>query len=241
MILPLSFVRFIGISRLKAAVLVLTGLALMGGCAATRPRPIPGLPPAYKVLGSWYQPISDAEGFKQRGIASWYGPTFHGKKTANGEIYDMHAMTAAHTILPLGTRVRVRNLSNNKEVVVRINDRGPFVKERIIDLSFAAAKALGLVGKGTARVEVTALSKAANPTAPVNSTHYTLQVGSFDKKANAQALVTVLSKKHDQVYLFPEHKVYKVRVGRFSSKDDAEHVKTQLAEQGYSAFTVNLN
>ena len=116
----------------------------------------PGHPKPYKVLGKWYQPLPHSDGFRQRGLASWYGRDFHGKKTSSGEIYNMHAMTAAHKTLPLGTYVRVYNLENKRSTLVRINDRGPFVRGRIIDLSYSAAKEVGIVGPGTARVSLRA-------------------------------------------------------------------------------------
>ena len=113
----------------------------------------PGLKPwqkPYEVNGQLYTPLADHTGFAQEGTASWYGPNFHGKLTSNGEVYNMYSMTAAHKTLPLGVYVRVHNLANGRQAVVRINDRGPFVKGRIIDLSYAAAKDLGVVGPGTA-------------------------------------------------------------------------------------------
>ncbi len=106
-------------------------------------------------MGKTYYPLKSVKsGYIQRGTASWYGPGFHGKKTANGETYDMHAMTAAHNILPLGCLVKVCNLKNNKEAIVRINDRGPFIDDRVIDLSHASARELGMLGPGTAPVEI---------------------------------------------------------------------------------------
>ena len=134
------------------------------GCTTVEPPPTtPGKPKPYKVGSNWYQPLAHAQGFKQRGQASWYGRDFHGKKTSNGEIYNMHAMTAAHKTLPFGTYVTVSNLDNNRNLDVRINDRGPFVRGRIIDLSYAAAKKLGLVGPGTAYVEIVALGTPHQP------------------------------------------------------------------------------
>jgi len=114
---------------------------------------------SYTVFGKRYVPLSSAEGFKQEGIASWYGKDFHGKKTANGERYNMYAMTAAHKILPMNTTVRVTNLSNGKAVYVRINDRGPFVDNRIIDLSYTAASRIGIIQMGTGRVRIEAIQK----------------------------------------------------------------------------------
>jgi rare lipoprotein A len=112
---------------------------------------------------NWYQPLPHARDFRQRGEASWYGRDFHGRQTASGEIYDMYAMTAAHKTLPLGTYVRVQNRDNNKTVDVRVNDRGPFVRGRIIDLSYTAAHKIGVVGPGTAAVEIAALGAATKP------------------------------------------------------------------------------
>ncbi len=111
----------------------------------------------YTVRGKKYRTISDVSDFSQQGSASWYGPGFHGRKTASGEIYDMNALTAAHKRLPLGTRVKVTNLRNGKSVVVRINDRGPFHGNRVLDLSKAAAKKIGVVQSGVADVSIVAL------------------------------------------------------------------------------------
>ena len=111
----------------------------------------------YTALGRKYVPYTSLRAYRERGIASWYGRKFHGKRTASGERYDMYAMTAAHTVLPIPSYARVTNLANGKSVVVRINDRGPFRPERIIDLSYAAAYKLGYVNAGSARVEVEAI------------------------------------------------------------------------------------
>ena len=119
----------------------------------------PRAPSSYELFGQRYYILRSADGFSQRGIASWYGGKFHGNPTASGEIYDMHAMTAAHKTLPIPTDVQVTNLRNGKSVVVRVNDRGPFLDDRIIDLSYAAAQALDLVGSGTGMVEVRALPR----------------------------------------------------------------------------------
>ncbi len=112
----------------------------------------------YRVLGKKYRVMKSAKGFKQRGEASWYGKKFHGRLTSNGERYDMYAMTAAHKQLPLPTYVTVKNLETNKSIIVRVNDRGPFHGGRIIDLSYAAASKLGMLKKGTARVEITVIN-----------------------------------------------------------------------------------
>jgi len=126
------------------------------------PKPEPrsryGNPPVYEVFGKKYTVMDSSHGYSERGVASWYGKKFHGRLTSNREPYDMYAMTAAHKSLPLPTYVRVRNLRNNKAIVVRVNDRGPFVHNRVIDLSYAAALKLDMVQDGTSLVEVTAIS-----------------------------------------------------------------------------------
>lgn len=113
--------------------------------------------PEYEVLGTVYRPMADAEGYEEEGTASWYGEEFQGRPTSSGELYDMYAMTAAHRTLPLPTYVEITNLENGKRVVVRVNDRGPFHGGRLIDVSYAAAHRLDMVGHGTARVRIRAL------------------------------------------------------------------------------------
>jgi rare lipoprotein A len=126
------------------------------------PRSSSGNPPFYEVGGHRYVVLASAAGYRERGVASWYGPDFHGLKTATGERYDMFAMTAAHKTLPIPCYARVTNLSNGRSVVVRINDRGPFVGNRIIDLSYSAARDLDMIRNGTAFVEVQTLLPAAS-------------------------------------------------------------------------------
>ena len=123
----------------------------------------------YTALGKTYKPLTVVGNFKQRGIATWYGKKFNGEHTSSGEIYDMYAMTAAHPTLPLPSYARVTNLTNQKSVVVRINDRGPFMNDRIIDLSYTAAFKLGIVGNGSAEVEVESLTPNANASVTVNT------------------------------------------------------------------------
>lgn len=133
--------------------LLLLLLVAFAGCGPTSSGGIPG-DKTYTVRGKTYRPLISGEGFREEGTASWYGPGFHGKKTANGETYNMHAMTAAHKTLPFNSRVKVTNTSNGRSVVVRINDRGPFAHERVIDLSRTAADKLGLIKDGTCPVRV---------------------------------------------------------------------------------------
>ena len=120
-----------------------------------------GNPETYEINGVTYRVLETSEGYREQGVASWYGDFFHGRRTSSGDVYDMYQMTAAHTTLPLPTYVKVTNIENGRTVVLRVNDRGPFVNGRIIDLSYVAARKLGMVQKGTAHVEVEALDPPA--------------------------------------------------------------------------------
>lgn len=191
--------------------------------------------PQYEVLNKTYTVMPSSAGYQERGVASWYGNKFHGNLTSNREVYDMYAMTAAHKTLPLPTYVRVRNLRNDKSIVVRVNDRGPFVHNRIIDLSYAAARRLDMVKSGTSLVEVTAISfekpagdrptsvrKPAQPpltsTPTVSSSHIFVQVGAFGDRSNAARRLTLLSGSGiDNAFVFEDKSsgttLYRVRIG----------------------------
>ena len=226
-------------------------LFLLQACASAPPPPTPkGHPKPYRVNGNWYKPMPDAKGFSQRGIASWYGKKFHGRKTSSGEVYDMYAMTAAHKTLPLGTWVRVRRLDSGKQIVVRVNDRGPFVHGRIIDLSYTGAKELGMVGPGTARVEIVALGErhqtaSGDTFVPMDyySGVFTFQVGAFSNRDNAERLRAKLDKTFANAHVTPYDRgdaiFYRVRVGHCDDLDTAEKFERQLADSGYpDAFIV---
>lgn len=187
--------------RLSFVLLIACLTLLLGACSASRPVPPPDISPGvrratqrpYTINGRTYYPLASADGYREKGLASWYGKPFHGRKTACGETYDMYEMTAAHRTLPLGTQVRVTNLRNDRQVLLRVNDRGPFVQGRIIDLSFAAAKKLKVVGPGTAPVVVEAVGRPAAPGGRRPTTKFrmgplAIQVGSFAEKANAARL-----------------------------------------------------
>ncbi len=171
----------------------------------------------------------------QKGLASWYGPNFHGKLTSNREIYNMHALTAAHKTLPFGVYVRVTNLNNGKSVVVRINDRGPFIKGRIIDLSYAGAKKLGLDISGVAPVKIKVLKKYSPKK---SSQKFSIQVGSFRSKNNAKILKRKLQKNYWNVYIskikISSNTYYRVRIKARSVKS-AEKIGKKLKKQGYRA------
>ena len=172
----------------------------------------------------------------QVGVASWYGADFHGKKTSSGEVYNMYGMTAAHRTLLLGTYVMVKNLENNKSVELKVNDRGPFIKGRIIDLSFAAAKKLDIVDCGIAMVRVEVTKRPE-----VKALEYTLQVGSFKEKRNALSLKHELDKKYKDTYVVAamdsDTEYYRVRLGNFNSRESAEEIAKRLIKDGYAVFT----
>ena len=209
--------------------------------AKTTPPSTVGSKP-YRVGRTWYHPIPDAKGFSQRGLASWYGKDFHGRKTSNGEIYNMYAMTAAHKTLPLGTHVRVKNLNNGRTLQVRINDRGPFVRGRIIDLSYTAASKLGVVGPGTAPVEIVALvpSGAGASAAKVDFTrgNFTFQVGAFKSRENAYRLRNKLSSRyknaHVVVFDTGAETFFRVRVGHCTTLAQAEEYERILMADGFT-------
>jgi rare lipoprotein A len=200
----------------------------------------------YKVKGKWYTPLSSSKGYVKRGIASWYGRDFHGRKTSNGEVYNMYSMTAAHKTLPLDTYVKVTRLDNNKSVIVRINDRGPFVRGRIIDLSYKAANKLDMADEGTSKVVIETLGKKVGDTyvgRDYNIGSFTIQVGAFKVKSNALRLKERLNRTHDsatiQKYNTYLETFYRVRVGNYSELVEAERARNSFEKMGFkSPFVV---
>ena len=206
----------------------------------------------YEVNGQRYQPIASANGYVEEGVASWYGGKFHGRKTSNGETYDMHEMTAAHKTLPMNVHLKVTNLSNGRSTVVRVNDRGPFVKSRIIDLSFAAAKLLGVDGPGTAPVRIEALgyrdqaSSGASPSyhqpASYDVGTFMVQVGAFSVQANAQRLADKMRSQYGNATIaegwVDDKKFYRVRVGLYSSMTLAVDAHLKLVGDGFNGSFV---
>jgi len=174
----------------------------------------------------------------QTGVASWYGPNFHGKTTSSKEIFNMYDLTAAHNTLPFGTYVMVTNLETGKSIRVRINDRGPFVKGRIIDLSYAAARVLGMIGPGVAPVRIEVLNRISPPK---SSQIYSVQVGAFISKENAEDLSLQLKKKYQNVYISTfstaNQVYYRVRIGA-KSLDSAHEIARQLLEEGYTVIVL---
>ena len=174
----------------------------------------------------------------QTGTASWYGPGFHGNRTSSGEIYDQYELTAAHPTLPLGTRVAVTNLQNGRAVEVRVNDRGPFVKGRTIDLSYAAARSLGMLGPGTVPVRIEVLGATAVPL----TASYSVQVGAFTDRDNAVRLQRTLAHRFDGVYIATLEgkagRYYRVRLGHFERREQAVGVARSVAPLGLSPVIV---
>lgn len=243
-----------------APVIVLAGYCLLSACSTGRysmqhdsapehdfdashipdavPRVEPpsrqGNPDSYVVHGKRYYVKKSSHGFIQRGIASWYGKKFHGHRTSNGEIYDMYHMTAAHKTLPLPTYAEVTNLGNGKRVIVRINDRGPFHANRVIDLSYAAAKKLGVAANGTAKVEIRAIDprRPADITVTKSSSRYiAVRMGKLPAKPNRteEAAGNSESKK-DTAAVF-------IQVGAFSNRDNAEKLCARLNRQ-FASFNI---
>ena len=269
----------------RLLVLVLFAAAL-GGCSTTQvkdgaprsgstripdlpddpvPRPLPrskyGNGPVYEVFGKTYTVMPTSSGYKERGVASWYGTKFHGNLTSSREPYDMYQMTAAHKTLPLPTYVRVRNLSNGRSIVVKVNDRGPFVHNRIIDLSYAAALKLDMVTSGTGLVEVEAISfddppgdrpvrmtttPAPAPIAPaapapqrIDEDHIFLQVGAFGSRENAQRRLAALKKANILASFIAEDTsvtpaIYRVRIGPLRGIVQYDIVVEELENIGIS-------
>jgi len=217
------------------------------------PRSKYGNPKNYKVRGKWYSVKKSSTGYREKGISSWYGKKFHGHRTSSGETYNMYAMTAAHKTLPLPTYVRVTHLKNGRSVIVKVNDRGPFHHDRIIDLSYAAAKKLGITATGTGVVEVVALDpktyKSKQPYKPgfnrasALSTYPVkpdfklfIQVGAFNSQVNANKLKKRLSRmfKQQQIHsdFLSDKNIFRVRIGPLASIEIADKLSLYLNKKG---------
>ena len=256
--------KFVGRSlTIAAGILILIGF-LMPSCSThvdsgysrhippgsggtSRSGKVPATQRPYRINGREYIPIDSAHGFVETGVASWYGRQFHGRKTSNGETYNMYAMTAAHKTLPMNTWVMVHNLDNNRRIKVRINDRGPFVSGRIIDLSYTGAKKIGIVGPGTARVRLTALGQAVSYSEktkdpvefkPVDywKGNFSVQVGAFKSRVNAENYRSKLSALYENAHMvtYEDERglFYRVRIGRFSNLEDARRFSERVVSEG---------
>ena len=192
----------------------------------------------YRVNGKKYHVNNNPEGFTQKGKASWYGKKFHGRKTSNQEIYDMYKLTAAHKTLPLPSYVEVTNLDNGKQVVVRVNDRGPFVGDRIIDMSYGAAKALDFVDKGIANVKIKVIKAPQNLQAsPIKQGMSYIQLGAFSDNNTAYNLakkVTELLGIETFVTILNTQSglLHRVRIGPLKSESKIQQLINQISQQG---------
>jgi rare lipoprotein A len=210
----------------------------------------------YQIKGTWYYPLPTAEGFSEEGLASWYGADFHGKPTSCGEPYNMYAMTAAHKTLPLGTHVKVSNLKNGRSIIVRVNDRGPFVSGRVIDLSCKAAQELGTYQTGLSQVRVEAVQVASEehvgrntywrvePVPALRYGNFTIQIGSFREPDNADRLRERMSGryKETQICLFAYQgaQFYRVQVGSYRDLLAAQQELENLRRSGFGdAFVIS--
>lgn len=214
------------------------------------PRSAHGNPPFYDVMGKRYFVLGDADGYVERGVASWYGPTFHGVNTSSGESYDMYGMTAAHKTLPLPTYARVTNLRNGRSITVRINDRGPFVANRLIDLSYTAAAKLDMLREGTTLVEVRALTPGKPDVltraseSPPPSLY--VQAGAFADQNNAQRAVRTLQAAGlTTAFIAPPANdrplLYRVRIGPVNNVADFDQLAAKLAALGYAGARLALD
>jgi len=243
---------------------------LFSACAGSIPPPQKKPQPAiskqrgqrpYQIYGVWYYPIPSALGYSEDGIASWYGDIFHGKPTSSGEVYNMYDMTAAHKILPLGTHVKVINKNNGAMVILRVNDRGPFVSGRIIDLSYTAAQKLGMLQPGTIPVRVEAVQVAEQtqvkgktvwkPEAVPNFQYgnFSIQVGAFQQAANAMKMRQTLQQSYEKVSVQPpsardreNERYYRVQVGAYKDLQEAQKEVGRLKQKGHpGAFVVAVD
>ena len=223
-----------------------------------------GNPSTYVVLGKRYYVMKESTGYVERGPASWYGKKFHGRKTSNGETYNMYAMTAAHKTLPIPTYLQVTNLDNGKSVVVRVNDRGPFHGNRIIDLSYAAASKLGYAKNGVGNVELRAIepgqpttTTASRPgttpqkivsatSAPAASNQLFLQLGSFISRTNAESLRAQLTLNNVTTAAVQQTEVdrkyiYRVRIGPIASTEEADSLASRIHQLGMGVPSIVLD
>lgn len=218
------------------------------------PRSKYGNPDTYVVNGKRYHVMESASGFTQRGIASWYGRKFHGHRTSSGDTYDMFAMTAAHKSLPLPSYVRVTNLKNQRQIIVKVNDRGPFHDDRIIDLSYAAAAKLDIAAHGTGTVEIEVIDPHRYKNEKQKQRPYALQalersrdkaidakmylqLGAFASRVNAELLQQRITQIHQAVSIESgeaEQPLYRVRIGPLASAEEADRLAIKLQQQGFT-------
>ena len=253
-------------ARLRATAILFFAVQLLLGCASRKPvvnrqpppaqpsatpeessesakreTSVPSNPPPVHPRPSKTPPAPAPVGYTEEGNASWYGNPFHGRHSSNGEIYDMYKLTAAHRTLPFETMVRVTNLNNGKSTTVRITDRGPFVANRILDLSLAAAREIESTGPGVVPVRIEVLGNV-----DVTAGFFTVQVGAFKDSANANRLRDKLSASYSPIFIqqydSPDGTFYRVRVGKISGEQAAQDFGEKLrATEGFTPFVVRLD
>lgn len=212
-----------------------------------------GNPESYEVFGKHYRVLANAEGFAEKGIASWYGSKFHGRRTSSGEIYDMHAMTAAHKHLPIPSYVEVTNLDNKRKAIVRVNDRGPFHQGRIIDLSYAAATKLDVAATGVANVSIRVVTPETLANGPTSGSSYSagngkvyVQLAAFTTEESALNMINDLRKKNftgARIHVEQKHgkPLYRVRIGPVPTRLVAQELLAQLKPHHGLAKIVTYN
>lgn len=228
-----------GIVRLFGTVL-LPAFAMLSACAGRELPPVPlavtAPPPISSPTPTPSPAPASEQTYRETGTAGWYGKELHGRKTASGEVFDLYGLSAAHRTLPLGTVVHVTNLDNFKSINVRINDRGPFIKSRFLDLSYGAAKELGFVAQGIARVRIETLDAVRD------RAQYTVQAAVFTEEENARMLKERLNTKFEVVTIVPFDtniaRFYRVRVGAYASEERAELVAGKLTREGLEPIVV---
>src|SRR5512139_1386812 len=218
--------------RVSAPLLAIALAVFIPACAGRAPREepsAPGQPPPAVVS-------PPPKAYLETGTASWYGRDFHGRTTASGDPFDMYGISAAHRTLPLGTVLRVTNLDNFKTIMVKVNDRGPFVRGRILDLSYGAARELGAVPQGSVRVKIEAVET------PEHTSVYTVQAAAFAELENAKTLKERLQRKYETVSIVPFEtnvgKFYRVRVGSYLTEEKAERIAGKLTLDGLEPLVV---
>jgi rare lipoprotein A len=228
-------------------VTLIVGALVMASCVFGRHRARHDKKPSKTVYTSPSDGYQEEAPSRRIGIASWYGPGFHGKLTASGEPYNMYDMTCAHKTFPMGTKLRVTSIQNGKSVVVTVNDRGPYVAGREIDLSYAAAKELGVIGPGTAKVEIEPLGHDVryikyNKSYSIEKGPFTVQVASFSERFNAVQLLKDLKLRYSSrdPYIFEANqkgrRLYRVRVGKLRTREDAQSLADALIDDGYKVM-----
>lgn len=259
-----STLKLLGIIGLYVFLAACSDIAEKGDSAPSRTPDVANIPDAvpkdeprskygnassYEVFGKRYYTLKSSKGYKQKGVASWYGTKFHGRRTSSGEPYDMYAMTAAHKTLPLPTYVEVTNLDNGRKVLVKVNDRGPFHGDRLIDLSYSAATKLDIISKGTGKVEIRAItagqapvkstSPAKHPVIVEQQVGLYLQVGAFKTTSAAEQLKTKLQQQiGDAILIVPskqaEEQWYRVRVGPLEDVEYGDYLASRLVGLGFN-------